>query len=92
MNLDTVSRTIQQRGTRLCGVMLLALLVLASPLWAQRSDDNRGFDHVFVIMMENTGYDSLIGNANAPFINFAAATTGLATNYYGVAHPSRARA
>jgi hypothetical protein len=44
---------------------------------------------VFVIMMENTGYDTLIGNSNAPFINFAANTTGLATNYYGVTHPSQ---
>ena len=89
MNPDTVSRTIQRRGTRLCGVGLLALLVLASPLWAQRGHDGRGFDHVFVIMMENTGYDTLIGNPNAPFINFAASTTGLASNYFGVAHPSQ---
>jgi phosphatidylinositol-3-phosphatase len=44
---------------------------------------------VFVIMMENTGYDTLIGNSNAPFINFVANTTGLATKYYGVAHPSQ---
>jgi hypothetical protein len=51
--------------------------------------DHEGFDHVFIIMMENTGYNTLIGNPNAPFINFAAATTGLATNYYGVAHPSQ---
>lgn len=89
MNPDTVSRTIQRRGTRLCGVGLLALLVLASPLWAQRGHDGRGFEHVFVIMMENTGYDTLIGNPNAPFINFAASTTGLASNYFGVAHPSQ---
>jgi hypothetical protein len=69
---------------------LLALIVVAIPrgLYAQ-GDDGHGFDHVFIIMMENTGYDTLIGNANAPFINFAAATTGLATNYFGVAHPSQ---
>jgi hypothetical protein len=40
-------------------------------------------------MMENTGFDSLIGNPNAPFINAAAANYGLAKNYYGVAHPSQ---
>ena len=39
--------------------------------------------------MENTGYDSLIGNPNAPWINMAASTYGLATNYYGVTHPSQ---
>lgn len=73
----------------LCSV-LLALVVVAMPrgVYAQ-GDDGHGFDHVFIIMMENTGYNTLIGNSNAPFINFAAATTGLATNYYGVAHPSQ---
>src|SRR5262249_31742284 len=38
---------------------------------------------------ENTGYISLIGNPNAPWINSAAATYGFATNYHGVAHPSQ---
>lgn len=40
-------------------------------------------------MMENTGFDSLIGNPNAPWINKAAQTYGLATNYFGVTHPSQ---
>jgi len=49
----------------------------------------KNFQHVFVIMMENTSYSSLIGNPNAPFINAAAAQYGLATNYFGVTHPSQ---
>src|SRR5580704_4111155 len=73
----------------LCAV-ILTLITVATPLRLSASgDDGRGFDHVFIIMMENTGYDTLIGNPNAPFINFAAATTGVASNYYGVAHPSQ---
>jgi hypothetical protein len=73
----------------LCAV-ILTLIIAATPLRLSASgDDARGFDHVFIIMMENTGYDTLIGNANAPFINFAAATTGLATSYDGVTHPSQ---
>jgi hypothetical protein len=73
----------------LCTV-ILTLIVVASPLRMSASgEDGRGFDHVFIIMMENTGYDTLIGNPNAPFVNFAASTTGLAANYYGVAHPSQ---
>src|SRR5216684_1874968 len=51
--------------------------------------DLKNFQHVFIIMMENTGYKSLIGNSNAPWINFAASTYGLATNYFGVSHPSQ---
>jgi hypothetical protein len=37
----------------------------------------KNYQHVFIIMMENTGYNALIGNPNAPFINFAASTYGL---------------
>ena len=45
-------------------------------------------DHVWVIMMENHGYAQLVGNPNAPYINKLVQTSNLATNYYGVAHPS----
>src|SRR5437016_6827516 len=51
--------------------------------------DGKHYGHVFVIMMENTGYNSLIGNPNAPWINRAARSYGLATNYFGVTHPSQ---
>src|SRR5690348_17954072 len=71
---------------------MFALIVSATPLANPvRADghDHADFDHVFIIMMENTGYDTLIGNPNAPFINFAAATSGLATNYFGITHPSQ---
>ncbi len=75
---------------RLGGVALAMGLLAgqAVPAAASRSD-LKNFQHVFVIMMENTGYDSLIGNPNAPWINAAATTYGLATNYYGVTHPSQ---
>lgn len=45
-------------------------------------------DHVFLIMMENHGYDEIIGNPNAPFINSYAKQSLLFTNYFAVAHPS----
>jgi len=45
-------------------------------------------EHVFVIMMENHGYAQIAGNANAPFINAYMKSSNLATNYFGVAHPS----
>ena len=51
--------------------------------------DLKNFQHVFVIMMENTGYDTLIGNSNAPWINSAASKYGVANNYFGVSHPSQ---
>jgi phospholipase C len=51
--------------------------------------DLKNFQHVFVIMMENTAFKGLIGNANAPWINSAASAHGLATSYFGVTHPSQ---
>src|SRR6202795_5240167 len=70
--------------------LLLMLVSLASSPLAAQDDRSRikNFQHVFVIMMENTGFDSLMGNPNAPFINAAAANYGLASNYFGVTHPS----
>ncbi len=75
-------------------VIALALIVplTASARVATRDANNSSIDnfqHMFVIMMENTGFDSLIGNPNAPFINSLASTGGLATNYTGVTHPSQ---
>lgn len=82
----------------IAALSLVAVLVAivgapTSPAQAAPSANNRSdlknFQHVFVIMMENTGYNTLIGNPNAPWINQAARTYGIATNYYGVTHPSQ---
>jgi phospholipase C len=77
--------------TTLSTLLLLVLALLTPPrLGAQDSrSDLKNFQHVFVIMMENTGFDTLIGNSNAPFINSAASSYGVATNYFGVTHPSQ---
>ena len=63
--------------------------VAGSATSTDNRSDLKNFQHVFVIMMENTGYSDLIGNSNAPWINAAAASHGLATNYTGVSHPSQ---
>ena len=47
------------------------------------------FGHVFVIVMENQEYSSIIGNTTAPYINGLAATYGLSTNYTAPTHPSQ---
>src|SRR5450631_3997432 len=66
-------------------------IALATPVFANEGKVPLGIphlDHVFVIMMENHAYGQIIGNPNAPFINQLAQTANLATNYYGIAHPS----
>ncbi len=47
-------------------------------------------DHVFVIMMENSSYSSLMArsNQNTRYIRQLAASHGLAADYYGVTHVS----
>jgi phospholipase C len=69
---------------------LLALVVVASaqPAGSNRSD-LKNFQHVWVVMMENTGAHQLLGNPNAPWINSAVAAYGSATSYFGVTHPSQ---
>lgn len=47
------------------------------------------FNHIIEIMMENTGFGSLIGNKNAPWINNAVRKYLVEADYYGVTHPSQ---
>ncbi|MCL4357992.1 alkaline phosphatase family protein [Patescibacteria group bacterium] len=44
--------------------------------------------HIFIIMMENRTYSSIVGNPSAPYLNSLIAHSALATNYFGVTHPS----
>ncbi len=46
------------------------------------------FTHVYLIVMENHGLSSVLGNAAAPYLNSLIARYGLATDYRAVAHPS----
>ena len=46
------------------------------------------FQHIFEIVLENTSYDRLIGNPQAPYFNALAKQYGLATQFYSVTHPS----
>jgi phosphatidylinositol-3-phosphatase len=68
-----------------------AFTAFTGGLLAQEGHDSKGvrhLDHVFVIMMENHYIGQILGNPNAPYITNYAATADLATNYFGVGHPS----
>ena len=47
-------------------------------------------DHVFVIVMENHGYQQIVANPNEPYLNslIAGKKVNLATNYFAIGHPS----
>jgi hypothetical protein len=57
---------------------------------ATTSDDHGipHYRHIIEIMMENTSFSTIIGNPLAPQINALANKYGLATDYFGVTHPS----
>jgi phospholipase C len=85
-------------GTAIACTALCSTIVLADD---EDRNNRRDFDRVFVIMMENHGFDQVIGplvpGANSelpnqtlltPFITQLAQTQGLATYYFGTTHPS----
>ena len=46
------------------------------------------FNHVFIVVEENTDYANVIGNSLMPYLNGLAQQYGLATQYYANTHPS----
>jgi phosphatidylinositol-3-phosphatase len=46
------------------------------------------FGHVFLIVEENHGFSSVIGNPDMPYFNSLASQNGLATQYFANTHPS----
>ena len=46
-------------------------------------------DHIVIVIMENTGYSSIIGSSSAPYINSMAAQGASFTDSHGVTHPSQ---
>jgi phosphatidylinositol-3-phosphatase len=66
---------------------------LATAAFAQGNPNPSGIphlDHVFLIMMENHGYQQVIGNPNEPYLNslITSGQVNLATNYFAIGHPS----
>ena len=45
-------------------------------------------DHVFIVVLENHGFDQVIGSPSMPYLNSLATQHGLATGYFANAHPS----
>ncbi len=75
--------TVAMRKT--CFSALAALLALVA---TARAEPAPRFDHVYVLVLENHGFDDAIYNGPSPFLRELAEKQGLATRYFGVAHPS----
>ncbi len=67
--------------------LLAGFALLSSPALPARADTPR-FDHVYIIVLENHGFDDALYNGPSPFLRQLSQEQGLATLYFGVAHPS----
>lgn len=79
--------------TKKAALLCLLALALAGTVCAQGGGVPGGvphLDHVFLIVMENHGYQQVIGNPNEPYLNSLTSSgkVNLATNYFAVGHPS----
>jgi len=46
------------------------------------------FSHIYLIVMENHEYGSIVGSSHAPYLNSLIRRYGIATDYHAVSHPS----
>lgn len=76
-------------GIASSGVSVLATGRPASP-GSVTAQSTQPFEHVYVIMMENTGTSQILGNPDLPYINHLMTSYGYDNNYYGVTHESLA--
>jgi acid phosphatase len=75
--------------TRVAAMGLTVVLGLLGPAAGTASAAVPAFGHIYVIVMENHEYGSIVGSTKAPYINALIRRYGLATNYTAVAHPSQ---
>ena len=68
---------------------LLSLILLVACGNLTLPGQPKPITHVYLIVMENEGYNEIVGNAKAPFLNSLIPQYGLATQYNAITHPSQ---
>jgi phosphatidylinositol-3-phosphatase len=76
------------RNVFVCVASLVCVAALG--LFPALAEDrgSKAFDHVYVIVLENRGFDDALYNGPSPFLRGLSRAQGLATCYCGVTHPS----
>jgi hypothetical protein len=85
--IDRHAARLRTRITTVGSIGALCALLIG-PATALGSTSVPAFSHIYVIVMENHEYGSIVGNSKAPYINALINRYGLAKNYTAVAHPS----
>jgi phosphatidylinositol-3-phosphatase len=75
-------------ATVTAGIAMLVGVVSADN--ERRHESIPRLDHVFVIVMENHGFQQILDNPNEPYLNrlIKKGKVNLATNYFAIGHPS----
>jgi acid phosphatase len=71
-----------------CAAVLGLAAATAPASTAQASGATPRPDHVIIIMMENRGYNAIIGSSHAPYLNSLAKRGALFTHSTAITHPS----
>jgi len=85
---DTLALPVRPPLLRAAAVIVVAGLLMVATVVA-RGFDPPWFEHAYLIVLENHGSASIVGNPQAPYLNGLIASYGLATDYTAVAHPSQ---
>ena len=91
MTTEGVDKSMRLKLLALCASVAAGIWLLAPGVSAAGVSHGHGiprYNHIVEIMMENTSFSTIIGNPLAPDINALASKYGLATDYFGVTHPS----
>jgi len=84
-----MSSTCKRRSIAALGVAIVVSLSLGcGDSTAPRGGGGPSFNHVYIVVEENTDYTSVIGSSSMPYLNGLAQQYGLATQYYANTHPS----
>jgi hypothetical protein len=70
------------------GASLVLVAALGLFVAFAKDSGSKTFDHVYVIVLENHGFDDALHNGPSPFLLGLSRAQGLATRYFGVTHPS----
>ena len=84
-----MSSTSKRRSIAALGVAIVVSLSLGcGDSTAPRAGGGPSFNHVYIVVEENTDYTSVMGSSSMPYLNGLAQQYGLATQYYANTHPS----
>ena len=82
-------------GAGIVAVLAVGLVAVTAAVGKQKPPSRSvpltvpGVQHVVVIMLENHSKSSVLGDPNAPYVNSLASRYAVASDYYGVTHPSQ---